>query len=250
MSAAPVLVLLHGFTGGPSSWDEVVAALPVGPRVLRETLCGHGARELDTAEDFAEEVDRLAARLRQAGVERAHLCGYSLGARVGLGLLVRHGALFGGATLVGGSAGLATDEERRERARIEEGWMALLREGIEPFVTMWERLPLFATQRRGTALAAQRATRLLHRPEGLIRSLEVLGLARMPDLAPQLGGLAAPVELVTGALDDKFTRIARELVLRVPRARHHVVEGVGHNVPLEAPGALAERIRMAMEERA
>ncbi|MEO0326907.1 MAG: alpha/beta fold hydrolase, partial [Myxococcota bacterium] len=58
---APGLLLLHGFTGGPESWDRVRQALPRDLRVAAPALLGHGPGGGDvSAEDFDAEVDRLA----------------------------------------------------------------------------------------------------------------------------------------------------------------------------------------------
>ena len=235
------MVLLHGFTGAPASWDDVVAALPPETRVLRETLACHGAPELDTADGFDDEVERIAARLANREVRGAHLCGYSLGARVALGLLARHPERFARATLVGVNPGLATEEERMERMHTEERWQDLLRESLDAFVAVWERQPLLSTQRAADpdALDRQRSTRMSHRAEGLARSLRVLGLGRMPDLRGVLPSITAPVALVAGALDEKFSRLAQQVAPLLPHATVHIIEGAGHNIPLEAPRALA-----------
>ena len=248
------LVLLHGFTGSPASWDELVTLLPAEARVIRETLVGHGAPELDTASDFFGEVDRIAARLAAGGVERAHLVGYSLGARIGLGLLARHGHLFRRATLVGVHPGLGADDVRgrQERAHSDERWIDLLEtRGLDAFVHAWERQSLFGSQAAldEAEQQRQRAIRLRHRPEGLARSLRAVGLATMPDLRPSLPGrLPAPgaqpasLLLVVGEHDHKFRRLAEEIAQLVPRARLRLVPHTGHNVLLEQPRTLAAAI--------
>lgn len=241
----PALVLIHGFTGAPSSWDPVVEHLaPTArpARVVRPTLCGHGAAVLDSADDFAGEVDRIAAELRAQGIEAAHLCGYSLGARVGLGLLGRHPSLFARATLIGVHPGLASDDERAARLESDERWARLaLEQGAAAFVESWARQPVLATAGPvdDAALARQRALRLGHRPEGLARALRVLSLARMPDLRPALRSLAVPITLVVGAADAKFRALGEAIVALPARARLVVVDGAGHNVPLERPARVA-----------
>ena len=70
----------------------------------------------------------------------------------------------------------------------------------------------------------------------------------MPSLGPTLASLvslAVPVHLVTGARDQKFTELARHVVAHAPAVLHTVVAGVGHDVGLEAPRALAEILRTA-----
>jgi len=117
--------------------------------------------------------------------------------------------------------------------------------GVRAFVAEWERLPLFASQRTlaPEILAAQRATRLARGAHGLSRSLRTVGLGCMPDLGPALRGSPAVLSLITGALDEKFTRLAAEL----RPLRHTIVPGVGHNVLLEKPEAVAQVIRSAVD---
>src|SRR5882724_11833530 len=94
------LLLLHGFTGGPFTWDGVVASLRNERRVLRPFLLGHGAETArvdrpDGAESsFESEVDRIADLVRGAQLRNVHVCGYSLGGRIALGLLARAPELF------------------------------------------------------------------------------------------------------------------------------------------------------------
>ena len=238
------LVLLHGFTGAPASWDAVVRALGTETGVHRETLAGHGHPRLDTAEDFEGEVDRVARCIQRERIAGAHLVGYSLGARVALGLLVRHRRLFSRATLVSVHPGLTSEEARARRRRDDEEWIHLLGEGIAGFVSVWEGQRLFSPHRPldPDVLARQRAIRLAHRAEGLARSLRVLGLAGMPDYTRALPSIDTPVTLIAGLLDSKFARLARQAAALLPRCAVHLAES-GHNVPLEQPRALARLLR-------
>jgi 2-succinyl-6-hydroxy-2,4-cyclohexadiene-1-carboxylate synthase len=246
---APALALLHGFASDPSSWDEVRKRLDPDVAVVAPALVGHGDREDESVSDFEAEVDRLAARLRKHG-DRFHLCGYSLGGRVALGLLSRHGALFTGATIVSGQPGLESAEERALRVTADEKWCRLLEErGIEAFVREWEALPLFSTQAGldTSVLAAQRATRLRRDPRGLSHSLRATGLGVMPAYWERLGGVLVPTTLLVGGLDEKFRRIAERMARALPAARVEVVRGAGHNLVLEAPDAVATAIRRALD---
>ena len=246
------LVLLHGFTGSPESWSEVLTLLVPPPRALRLALLGHGegpeALAAEAADDgrFETEVARLAGEIRRAGFTGAHLVGYSLGARVGIGLLARQPDLFARATLAGVHPGLATGAERAERRAADQRWIDLLeRGGVEAFLDAWEAQPLFATQQGLPAdqRRAQRRQRQGHRAAGLARALRTLGLANMPDYRPDLAAIRVPVTLITGARDEKFCRLAAEATQRLPRAELRSVPAVGHNVVLEAPAAVAAALR-------
>lgn len=242
------LVLLHGFTGHAASFQQLLAQLPLTTRVLCPVLLGHDGQEGSDAQPhpappegsdgFTAEVDRLAAQLRGAHLGPAHLVGYSLGARVALGLLVRHRELFERATLLSVHPGLQSAQERQERRAADERWATLLQEqGLAAFLTEWEAQPLFASQRQlpEAVRRSQDAVRRRHHSHGLARALRELGLGRMPDYWPALPALRLPVQLVVGALDAKFDALADRAAALLPDAAVVRVPGVGHNLLLEAP---------------
>lgn len=234
-------VLLHGFAGAPAAWDAVRAALPRTGRVFCPALSGHAA-DIVVAEDFGSEVDRLALAIEAAGLVGAHLCGYSLGARVALGLLVRHRHLFARATLIGVHPGLPDGSpERAMRAVNDERWASLAeREGAAQFAAQWAAQPLFASQLElpDDVRAAQEQIRRGHDGKALALAMRALSLARMPDWGPQLARLDLPVHLIVGAHDTKFIDLAQQMATQLPQASVSLVPGVGHNVLLERPSAI------------
>jgi len=239
-------VLLHGFTGGPAVWDGVRAALVPHGAVLCPAIVGHAGRGSASAAaapatDFVSEVDRLAALIAAAGFAASHLCGYSLGGRLALGLLVRHPGLFSRATLIGAHPGLPEHgDERQRRDDDDERWAVLAERAPAEFFARWAAQPLFASQRATSpeAFAAQQSLRAAHDGAGLAAAMRALSLARMPDWHPFLSRLAMPVRLVAGGLDTKFVALAREMARRIPQAALTIVPGVGHNVVLEEPAAI------------
>jgi 2-succinyl-6-hydroxy-2,4-cyclohexadiene-1-carboxylate synthase len=239
MSAA---VLIHGFTGSPASFDELarrLAARRPGVRLYRPTLVGHaGAPAGHHPERFEQEVDRLASAIDRARFAGSHLCGYSLGARVALGLVARHAYLFSGATLIGVHPGLSSLDERAARVGSDERWCRLLMgRGVGAFLQAWQAQPVFQSQRAlpQSRASEQRRIRAAHDAGGLIRCLRVLGLGQMPNYRGALRSATLMLRLTVGARDDKFAAIARELAAASPRVELDLVEGVGHNVLLEAP---------------
>lgn len=245
-------MLLHGFMGAPESWNEVVSAAGLKEKPLMPRLLGHGDDwDCNASASFEAEVDRLG-KLAAAMSEPRHLAGYSLGARVAIGLLATHPELFAGALLVGLHPGLDDDPARRSRQSLDQSRAAKLRgEGVSAFVDEWERLPLFATQNKLSkpAAAAQRRIRIAHDAEGLARSLEVLGLGSMPRYPITLWTEKPAITLMAGELDPKFRELALGATDSACGMETVIVEGAGHNLLIEAPADVAREMQ-GVEARA
>jgi 2-succinyl-6-hydroxy-2,4-cyclohexadiene-1-carboxylate synthase len=235
------LVLIHGFTGSPRSFDALARRLHArqpGLPLYAPALLGHGADADSGICCFEGEVHRIARNIRARALGGAYLCGYSLGARVALGLLTHHPYLFAGATLIGVHPGLGSAAERAARVGADERWCQLLeKRGVEAFLAAWRDQPLFASQRalpEGVA-DEQRRIRSAQSAAGLSRALRVLGLGQMPDYRGTLRGSRLEIRLVAGSLDTKFAALAAGNALGSPRVRLDLVPGIGHNVLIEAP---------------
>jgi 2-succinyl-6-hydroxy-2,4-cyclohexadiene-1-carboxylate synthase len=229
--------LVHGFAGTPAVWDDVIAAwaLPERPRAV--ALPGHGGEPvLDTWDD---NLSSLARAIQGCDV----VVGYSLGARVALGLVAS--GRCGRGVLIGVNPGIK-EEERASRREFDAAWARLLRaSGVAAFAEAWEGQPLFATQARAPEARrmARRAQRIALDPEQLARSLEIMGLAAMPDYWGAIPAHRDRIALLAGADDAKYVAISQSL----PAASFETIAGSGHDPTLEQPVALAEAIVRAVE---
>lgn len=220
-------VLLHGFAGDPASWEDVPIA---GERIALPGHLGGGPVERDWAANLAA----IAARIGPCDVA----IGYSLGARVTLGLVAGGHAQRG--ILISGNPGIA-EAERAARRAGDAAWAQLARDrGIAAFIDAWQAQPLFATQARAPAerLAARRARRLALDPAQLARSLETMGLAEMPDYRATVDHRFG---VIVGAEDARYVAIARALPAPV-----EVIADCGHDPLLEQPARLAAAIERAL----
>jgi 2-succinyl-6-hydroxy-2,4-cyclohexadiene-1-carboxylate synthase len=199
---------------------------------VRPALPGHGGGPI--APTWDANLAAIAPAL--SGCEA--VVGYSLGARIAIGLVV--GGYVPRAVLISVNPGIPDAERPARRAR-DASWAALLRtEGLVAFLDAWEAQPLFATQARAPDhdRRARRARRLAHDPEQLARSLEVMGLAEMPDYR---GEVDERFHLIAGADDLPYVAIARALP-----APLEVIADCGHDPTLEQPAALAPAITRAV----
>ncbi|MCW0952544.1 2-succinyl-6-hydroxy-2,4-cyclohexadiene-1-carboxylate synthase [Weissella ceti] len=238
----PTWVFLHGFLGSQTEFQHIE---PHGTRIY-VNLKGFGVHApIVETNDMAVEkqVAELHELLQTLELTHVNLVGYSMGARLALSYALIYPELIEQLILESGTAGLQTSEERAERrAKDERLAQRLETNGMADFVTMWENLPLFATQTELTDEVQQhvRQQRLRQQPANMAASLRAFGTGSMPNHWQNLATLTIPTTIITGSVDEKFTNLGQALVAEIPTSKQIVVPDVGHNVHLEAPKRFVE----------
>lgn len=231
------LVLLHGFTQTGASWDAVRAALPADAAdpIVAPDQRGHGA----AAEVRPILLPAMAAdAMAQIDGEFA-LAGYSMGGRAALLAAVASPGRVSHLALISTTAGIEDETARQARgasdAELADRFAAM---SIEAIADEWGSHPLFADQSPEVAAAA-RADRLRNTPDGLAASLRGAGTGKMGPLWQQLPALTMPALVMAGERDERYCQIAERLAGALPNAELVIVPGAGHQLPLEAPEAVA-----------
>jgi 2-succinyl-6-hydroxy-2,4-cyclohexadiene-1-carboxylate synthase len=231
----PPLFCIHGFLGGPHGFDGLAEALRHPGEIVGLRLPGHGLEPWGVGLATPEQaLAELATLLPTGG---AHLLGYSMGGRVALALAALAPERVLSVVAIGAHAGLRDAAEREARARTDRARAAALRaDGLEAFVDAWERLPLFASQAALPAetRASLRDERLAHTAPGLARALELLSAGALAPVEDALVANGVPVRLIVGSRDEAYVAHSRRLSRGNPSLDVIVVQGVGHNVLLEA----------------
>jgi 2-succinyl-6-hydroxy-2,4-cyclohexadiene-1-carboxylate synthase len=244
----PVL-LLHGFSGDRTAWDEVARGLAATHRVVVPDLPGHGetrVRDEVGRHSMSHTCHLLAGLAAGLGIERCVVVGYSMGGRLALQLALEEPGLVERLVLESASPGLATGRERAARRDADEELARFLEsQPIAAFVDRWEALPLFSTQRALPVEASGRIRRrrLAGDRKGLAASLREMGTGAQAWLGDRLGQITAPVLLIAGERDAKFCSIARDMLRSLPDGRLCVIPGAGHDVHTEAPADFLSVLR-------
>jgi 2-succinyl-6-hydroxy-2,4-cyclohexadiene-1-carboxylate synthase len=232
--SGPPVVLLHGFTQNGRCWGEFGKDMEQRFTTIRVDLPGHGRSGHDDANLVATAA--LCAEIVSGlpGGQATYL-GYSMGGRVGLHIALNHPETVRRLVLVGATAGIESVAERANRVAADEVLARSLEEGgLETFLQQWLSLPLFSNLTSGQSALKDRLT---NRVEGLAASLRSVGTGQQENLWPRLSEIKAATLILTGADDKKFTEIGHRLRMAIGmRAELVEVLGVGHSVPLEAPG--------------
>jgi 2-succinyl-6-hydroxy-2,4-cyclohexadiene-1-carboxylate synthase len=236
------LVLLHGFTQGPRSWDALVAALDPSCEIVRVTLPGHGPAGGASAGarlPFEAAATAVAEAVEAAaGPGRATWFGYSLGGRLALRVTLDRPDLVEALMLLGATAGIDDPDARAARVEIDERLASgLERRGVERFVDGWLAQDLFV-RLPGTAAGVEE--RRQGTVEGLAAALRLLGTGAQEPVWDRLGEIGVPVLLMAGEYDSKFSALAYRLAAGIgERAGLSFVPGAGHAAHLERPQSVA-----------
>lgn len=234
----PPIVLLHGFTGSHATWSTFVSKWQSGFQLITIDLPGHGetiTQTPRTMESCCHDLQQLFDYLK---LTTFHLLGYSMGGRLALSFAILYPQYISSLILESASPGLHSEDERKQRMINDERLAQRIEtEGITSFVDFWEKIPLFASQKKITKDVQQsiRQERLSQSERGLAASLRSMGLGSQPSWWEKLTKMTFPVLIIVGELDEKFMNIGEKMKKAIPSVDLVIVGNVGHAIHVEDP---------------
>ncbi len=229
-----MIYALHGNLGSPEDWRFASGLFPEG--------------ELEAVDLW--EVVKAGSGLQSsafewcAGVPRRgkyFLLGYSLGGRLALHALLDFPEYWSGVVIVSAHPGLSEENEKSARLEKDRQWAERARhENWEDFLSAWNEQSVFGGAPTAPVLRRQLELES-HRGE-IARAFELWSLGKQENLVPQLATSMVPVLWVTGAGDEKFSKVATGMADVMTRGEHFAIENCGHRVLAEAPDQLAAAI--------
>ncbi len=231
------LVCLHGFTLHGGMFTELAAM--TGRPIIAPDLPGHG-RTTVAPVTLETTLTALAEGLSSVEQGPVILVGYSQGGRIALQLAAHHPDVCAALVVISATPGL-DETERKARRVVDEARAARLEaEGLAAFLDAWSAHPLVGTTGLDPIVAAvDRERRNENSAAGLAAALRGLGQGSLP--AVDLDHISAPVLWVAGARDDAYAAAARAQAT-AGHGEMAIIADAGHNVVLEAPRALLDRI--------
>lgn len=241
-----LLVLLHGFLGDKADWASIVPAFEDRFRCLALDLPGHGESTIMDREacGFVETATAIIDLVDEAGAATFSLVGYSMGGRIALYVSTIYAMRVDTLVLESASPGLRDPEQRAARRENDEALARRLEtENLRTVLVDWYRQPLFESLQRDPArLAPLIERRAMQDGSQLAAALRGLGTGAQPSLWTEWENNHIPTLLITGALDARYTAIARGMGERCKTAHGEIVPDCGHNVHFENPGVYTERV--------
>jgi 3-oxoadipate enol-lactonase len=225
---APPLVLSNSLGSSLAMWDPQLPALSERFRVVRYDQRGHGRSPVPAGPYSIDDVGAdLLALLDRLELERAHVCGLSLGGMTAMWLAINAPERVDRLSLLCTSAKLGPPENWAERAATvrAHGTAAIAEAGLHRWVT-----DDFIASHPDRAEWLRRM--MLDTPdEGYAACCEVI---KTMDLEPRLGEILAPTLVIAGDEDPATPpEHGERIVAAVAGARLEVVSPGRHLANVE-----------------
>jgi len=237
------LLFVHGYPLDHTLWQPQVDKMSDIARVVALDLRGFGQTDAPEAVYTMEaHADDLAALFDTLQIERAIVCGLSMGGYIALAFWRKYAARVRGLILVDTRAGADSPTARQGRLDMVE---QVKQHGAGPAAdAMLPRLLCESTRRsRPDVVEFAHAMMLRQSPTGIIGAQ--LGMAERPDSTPTLSTITVPTLLVFGA-EDIITPVEPEgksMAAAIPHARLVIIPNAGHLSNLEQPEAFEVAVR-------
>lgn len=246
--SGPPVVLIHGVGLDLGMWDAQAAALATSHRVLRYDMIGHGGTPARPGRiGLSDFIDQLDGLVREFGLDRVALVGFSMGALVAQGFTLAQPGRVSRLAILSG----VYDRGPERRAAVLARWEAAVAQGpaslIEAALERWFS-PGFAAQNPAVLAAVRRRLEDNDRA-GFLAAYRVFAEADAA-FAGRLGALTCPALVMTGADDPGSTpAMARAMAAALPNARLEILPGARHMMPIENAAAV-NRVLLAFLDEA
>ena len=225
------LLLLHAWPLDARMWAPQVDVVPPGVRVVAPSHPGFGGTPgVGDVTSMAACAEQALAALDEAEIDRAVVCGLSIGGYVTFELWRRARQRFAGMILANTRAVADAPEAAHgrfvlaERLRAEGNFLA-----AEPPALLAPDAPEELRRQVRDLVGDQSAEAI---------AAAAVGMAERPDSTPDLAGIDVPVLVITASADQLIApEISAEMAAAIPGARLETIQGAGHLSNLEDPAS-------------
>ncbi|HUK21122.1 MAG TPA: alpha/beta fold hydrolase [Gemmatimonadales bacterium] len=242
---AGAVLFIHGFPLDHTLWRHQLAGLQRWTRIAPDLRGVGDSTAPDGGYAIARYADDLVRLLDSLRVNRAVVCGLSMGGYIAFDLVTRHADRVNALILCDTRPQADNDAARRARDAMAE--LARTR-GVDAVGD--EMLPRLLA---GATISDQ--PEVVQQFREMCRRIPVTGmvgaLTAMRDRADSsgmLGSIRAPTLVVVGSEDRASPpEVARQMADAIPGARLAVIPGAGHLAPLEQPLATTRALEDFLE---
>jgi 3-oxoadipate enol-lactonase len=231
------VVFIHGFPFNQAMWKPQVDALQSGFHLITYDHRGHGKSDSGDGQFMLEHlVDDLIGLLDHLKLQKAVLCGLSMGGYVALRAVERNPERVQGLVLCDTRSEADPNEGKLKRAAairvVKEKGLPAFVEGFMPLVFTQKSL-----ESKLPAADAIRKAMLAQNPLGVCGTL--LALASRTDTTTALPRIHVPTLILVGDQDPITPPAASESMHKaIPGSELHIIPGSSHLSNLENPEAV------------
>jgi 3-oxoadipate enol-lactonase len=239
---APVIIFIHGFPLNKTMWDNQVDALKEDYRVVSYDIRGHGNSETGT-DDFSIElfVADLLNLMNALRIDKASLCGLSMGGYIALNAIEKHPERFDALVLSDTNCIADPPQVKQKRLDTIESIKAF---GVEKYVND-SVVNLFAPESFTThkkAISDVKEMILNTSEQSLSKTLLALSLRK--STCNKLPKITMPVLFIVGEEDKITPPEASELMHeKIKNSTLHIISHAGHLSNMENPDEFNEQLK-------
>lgn len=248
-SGFPV-VFVHEFAGDMRSWEPQMRYFGRFYRCIAYNA--RGFPPSDVPEDpalYSQDIatDDIAAVMRAAGIEKAHVVGLSMGGFAAAHFAMRYGHLAKSVVVAGCGYGAESSKRAQFKEEAEATADRLEREGMETMARIYgagpTRVQLENKDPRGYAeFVAQLAEHSVRGSANTLRGVQAVRPS-LYALEDKLKAVTVPTLIVTGDEDEPCLEPGLFMKRTIPTAGLVVIPKTGHACNLEEPEAFNGALR-------
>lgn len=231
---APVIIFIHGFPFNKTMWTNQISVFSEIYRVVAYDVRGHGKSETGAA-DFSIElfVKDLIIAMDTLQIDKAILCGLSMGGYIALNAIENYPERFDGLILCDTNCTADTQEVQEKRLNTIE---SIKQNGVEKFADelIGNLLAPQTLVNQNEVVAAVREMIVKTSPDSLYKTLTAF--TWRSETCSKLHEIKVPVLIIVGK-EDKITppEAARLMHEKIHDSVLSIIEHAGHLSNLENP---------------
>ena len=226
------LAFLHGFPFSHKMWQPQLKALPEGFHSVTYDIRGHGSSEVGDGQYTIDLfVDDLIALLDHLSIEKAILCGLSMGGYIALRAIEKFPERIKGLILCDTKSESDTNETKTKRAATIKAIKVF---GVQKFANDFVKSIFYEKTFETNPDIVKLITNIIceNSPLGICGT--VLALASRTDTTNILSSLHVPTCIIVGEQDALTPpTVAKNMNKAIPLSELHIIPSAGHMTNLE-----------------
>jgi len=235
------IIFIHGFPFNKSSWDPQYEFLKETQRVIIYDLPGFGkSAELAGETSISSLADHLIHFMDSLKIEKAIVCGLSMGGYILLNAMERYGERFE-AIVLADTQCLADNEEAAKKRF--DAIKAIQENGLTEFTEGFLKNAFSKNAQETQTIIVERIRTVILSNSSLAITTALKAMAERKETCSALEKITVPALIICGE-EDKLTPVSLSEFLfdQIPNSEIHIIPEAGHLSNLEKSDDFNDRL--------